>query len=142
MGTIRPTAAPLKLVSCSTSWASCRIFSVTGNPILFDTLNDLQGKLSVFLSAGRLRREGEDGLLIGGTFLQAHVFTNPRFEQDRAKHRTNLLVRIAGAVRALIVKRDHHAENLQRGIRARAAAFIGLAPVAGPLEGEVSRLHG
>src|SRR5581483_8407859 len=112
MGTIRPTAAPLKLVSCSTSWASCRIFSVTGNPILFDTLNDLQGKLSVFLSAGRFRRECEDGLFVAGTFLQPHVFPNARLKQNRTKHGTNLLVRVPRDVRALIKKRDHHAQHL------------------------------
>src|SRR5207245_10239812 len=102
MGTIRPTAAPLKLVSCSTSWASFRIFSVTGNPILFDTLDDLQGKLAIFGGARRFGRERQNGFLVGRAFFEAHIFADTRFEQHRTKHRADLFVGVARDVGALV----------------------------------------
>src|SRR5438445_13240880 len=94
-GIIRRSAAPLALASVSTEWASCRIFSVTGNPILFDTVDDLQGKLAIFGGARRFGRERQNGFLVGRAFFEAHVFTNARFEQHRTEHRADLFVGVA-----------------------------------------------
>ncbi len=81
--------------------ASCRIFSVTGNPILFDTLDNLQGQLAVFFRARRFRRKRHDRFFVSGALLQAHVLADARLEQHGAEHGANLFVSVAGDVARL-----------------------------------------
>ena len=51
-------------------------------------------------------------------------------------------MRVARNIRALIVKRDHHAQHFQRRIGPRPDSFVGLQQVVGALDGKVSRLDG
>src|SRR3974377_1642969 len=101
---MRPTAAPLKLVSVSTLWASCRIFSVIGNPILFDTLDNLQSKLRVFLGAGRAGRKSENSFFVSRALFEPHVLSDAGLEKDGPENGANLFVGITRNVGAAIVQ--------------------------------------
>src|SRR5579872_330099 len=142
MGIIRPMDAPLKLVSVSTQCASCRILSVTGNPIRFDTLDDLLRKLLIFFRASRFRREGENGFLVCRTFLEPDVLADARLEKRVAEDGADLFMRVARDIRATVKKSDDDAEDFQVWIRTRANAGIGFEQIVGAFDGEVRRLNG
>ena len=63
------------------------------------------------------------------------------YEDASAEHFAHRLVDVLGESRALVVERDHRAEQLQVGIRARADPIDRLEQVVGALEREVARLH-
>ncbi|MFZ0641370.1 MAG: hypothetical protein WAM59_16890, partial [Candidatus Acidiferrales bacterium] len=86
---------------------------MTGNPIRFDTLDNLHGKLFVFFGAGGLGRETENGFFVGWTFFETNVLADARFEKGFAEDGANLLVGVARNVGAAIEERDNHAEDFQ-----------------------------
>src|SRR5437899_7521127 len=113
--------------------------SVTGSPRL-GTIDDLLAQTVVLARAGRVRREGEDRLLVGRALLEPHALGDHGLEDFPAEYLLNLRPDVARERRPLVVHRDHHAENPQRRVRPRADLLDRLEEVVGPLEREVRRL--
>src|SRR5262245_22330655 len=96
--------------------------SVSGRPNrrALDTFDDLLAKAVVLVGAARLRREGEDALLVRRTLFEPDALADRRVEHAVAEDVGDRLLHVARERRALVVERDHGAEQLQLGVRARA----------------------
>src|SRR6187549_1619028 len=67
----RPTLSERCEVISSTKWLSWRMRFSGGSPRNLDTTHYLLGQAVVLVRTRRIGSEGEDALLVGGTFLEA-----------------------------------------------------------------------
>src|SRR5262249_42694589 len=95
-GTMRPTGMPEGLASCSTKCVSCLMRSDSGCPprLMLDTFDHLLAQTIVLVGAARLRREGEDRLLVGGALLEADALADRRVEDAVAEDLANGLLNV------------------------------------------------
>src|SRR5947199_1274011 len=144
-GTSWPTGIPLGRPSWSTKCGSCRMRTVSGSPkrrgLGLDTFDDLLAEAVVLVGAAGLGSEGEDALLVGRALLEADALRDGGPEDAVAEDVGDGLAHVTREGRALVVERDHRAQQLQVGVGTGADLLHGLQQVVGPLEGEVARLH-
>src|SRR5437762_9106094 len=122
IGTMRPTGSPPGRPSWSTKWRSCRMRSVSGNPIRrgLDTFDDLLAQAVVLVGSRGLRREGEDRLLVRRALLEPDALGDRGAEHAVPEDAADRLLHVARERRALVVERDHRAQQLQVRVRTRA----------------------
>src|SRR5262245_51154710 len=99
-----------------------------------DTFDDLLAKPVVLISAGRLRREGEDRLAVRGALFEADALADRGLEEPIAEHLADRLLDVARQGRSPVVERDDRSQKLQVGIGARADLLDGLEQVVRSLE--------
>src|ERR671919_2652762 len=140
VGIKRPTGTPPGLPSWSTKCVSWRMRSASGRPMRrgLDTFDDLLAEAVVFVRSAGLGREGEDRLLVGRALFEPDALGDRGSEEAIAEDVGHRLAHVARECRALVVERNHRAEQLQIGIRAGADLVHGLEQVVRALEREVA----
>src|SRR5256885_1917709 len=95
---------------------------VSGRPIRrgLDTFDVLLAEAVVLVGSAGLRREGEDRLLVGRTLFEANALADRGAEHAVAEDVGDRLLHVARERRALVVQRDHRAQQLQVRIWTRA----------------------
>src|SRR3954463_15135201 len=114
--------------------------TVCGRPRL-GTIHDLLAQPVILGGAGRFGREREDRLLIGRALLQADALSYHGLEYFAAKYLVDLRSNVSSERGALVVHRDHDAQNTQVRIRARAHLLDRFQQVVGAFQREVRRLN-
>src|SRR4029453_36209 len=89
----------------------------------------------------RLRREGEDRLLVSRAFLETNALADRRVEDAVAEDVTDGLLNVTRQGRALVVERYHRAEELQLRVGASADLVDCLEKIVGAFQREVARLN-
>src|SRR6266850_1916199 len=128
-------------VSWSTKCSSWRIRRSVGRPRGLDTADDLLAEAIVVERAARVRREGEDRFLVGGTLLEPDALRDHRVEDLLAEDFRDLLPDVPSKDRSLVVERDHDSEDLQFGIGPGFHLLHRLEKVVGAFERKVGALN-
>src|SRR6185295_1475432 len=111
-----------------------------GSPRL-DTIHDLLTEPVVLSRARGVRRELENRFLVRRALFEAHTLRNHGSKYLLAEHLVDLRTDIPRECRALVVHRDHDAQNSKRRIRSGAHLLNRLEQVVRTLEREIGRLN-
>src|SRR4051812_37488539 len=143
IGTMRPTGSPPGRPSWSTKCRSWRMRMVSGRPTRrgLDTFDDLLAEAVVLVGSRGLRGKGEDRLLVRGAFLEADALGDGGLENAVAEDAGDRLLHVARQRGALVVQRDHGAQQLEVRIRAGADLLDRLEEVVRAFQREIARLH-
>src|SRR4030042_3800516 len=117
-GTIRIRGPETRADKKSTKWSSCLMVMVSGSPdlLIFGTLYDLLSDFSVLHGPDGMGSVGEDGLLVGGAFLELDALGNKGFKDEAAKDLADSSDHVLGDVGPFIMKGNKDAEDLEVGI--------------------------
>src|SRR4029453_10812938 len=112
----------------------------SGKPLGSGTVHYLLTQAVILGGARRPRRKGENRLSIGRALFEPDALADHRPKDLVAEDLPNLFLNVAAQRGALVVHRDHDAEDLQLGVRALPDLLDGLEQVVSAFEGEVRRL--
>src|SRR5512143_260928 len=112
---------------------------VSGRPRRLDTREDLLRQAVVLERARRARSEREDGFSIRGRLLQPNGLRDRRLEELVLEDLVDLTPDVFPESGALVVKRDHDAQDLEVRIRPVLDFLDRLEEIVRPLERKVRR---